>query len=151
MGYIRLPTKEESGVGSVFTDIVVANKNDLILATAELLAHGEVRRVRVPDVLVDTGATTLCLPRATIAALGLSPKRRIVVRTASGEVETELFEQAELTVAGETATVECVALPDGSQPLLGVIPLEMMGLEPDLTRHMLRVLPHDTRDTYIHA
>ena len=150
MGYLRLPTREESGVGSVFTDIAVANKSDLVLAAAGTIDESAVRRASVPDVLVDTGATTLCLPRSTIVALGLPLKRRIVVRTASGEVETELYEQAELTVAGETATVECVALPDGAPPLLGVIPLEIMGLEPDLTRHMLRVLPHDTRDTYIH-
>ena len=147
---MRLPTREESGVGSVFTDIAVANKNDLVLAAARNLRDSEVRRATVLDVLVDTGATTLCLPRSLIVELGLPLKQKIVVRTASGEVETELYEQAELTVAGETATVECVALPDDAPPLLGVIPLEMMGLEPDLTRRMLRVLPNNTRDTYFH-
>ncbi|MGB4862952.1 MAG: hypothetical protein WBO97_10865, partial [Tepidiformaceae bacterium] len=65
------------------------------------------------------------------------------------EIETELYEQAELTVAGRTGTVECVALPDGSRPLLGVIPLEVLGLEPDLSKHILRVLPTDTKDSYI--
>ncbi|MGB4862749.1 MAG: aspartyl protease family protein [Tepidiformaceae bacterium] len=146
--YIRLPSREESGVGSVFTEITVTNKRDEILAEAGHLPPASVRRVRVPNVLVDTGATTLCLPRSVIVELGLPLKRKIMAATASGEIETELYEQAELTVAGRTGTVECVALPDGSQPLLGVIPLEMLGLEPDLTKHNLRVLPADTKDSY---
>lgn len=146
--YIRLPSREESGVGSVFTEITVSNKRDENVAEAGHLAAGAVRSIRVPNVLVDTGATTLCLPRKLIAELGLPLKRKITAATASGDIETELYEQAELTVAGRTGTVECVALAEGSQPLLGVIPLEMLGLEPDLTKHVLRVLPADTKDSY---
>lgn len=135
-------------MGSVFTEIAVTNKRDEILAEAGYLPRASVRRVHVPNVLVDSGATTLCLPRNVIMELGLPLKRKIMAATTSGEIETELYEQAELTVAGRTGTVECVALPDGSQPLLGVIPLEMLGLEPDLTKHNLRVFPADTKDSY---
>ncbi len=146
--YIRLPSREESGVGSVFTEITVSNKRDENVAEAGHLEARAIRSIRVSNVLVDTGATTLCLPRDLIAQLGLPLKRKITAATASGDIETELYEQAELTVAGRTGTVECVALAEGSQPLLGVIPLEMLGLEPDPTKHMLRVLPADTKDSY---
>jgi hypothetical protein len=33
--------------------------------------------------------------------------------------------------------------------LLGVIPLEMLGLEPDLQSQTLRVLPSETVNTYL--
>ena len=138
-----------SGMGTVFADIVVSNKRDEILAEAGHLAASAIRREPIEQVLVDTGASTLCLPRDVIERLGLPVKRTVVAITATGEVETTVHEQANLSVAGRSGVVECIALPEGSRPLLGVIPLEMLGLEPDLATHTLRVLPDDTKDSYI--
>lgn len=39
----------------------------------------------------------------------------------------------------------------GSEPLLGVIQLEMLGLEPDLQNQRLRLLPRSGRRTYLMA
>jgi predicted aspartyl protease len=138
-------------MGQVFTEIEVANYRDVILERAASLGRPEVRRVRVQRALVDTGATTLSLPSDLIAELGLPLKRRVVALTASGDIETGLYELAEIAVSGRRAVVECVELPAGSQALLGVIPLEMLGLEPDLRTRTLRVLPDDTVDTYLHV
>lgn len=137
-------------MGQVFTEVEVANYRDVVLADASHSPSAPVRRVRVARVLVDTGASTLCLPADLIAGLGLPLKRRVVALTAGGDIETGLYELAEITVAGRSGVVECVELPVGSQPLLGVIPLEMLGLQPDLARRTLRVLPDDTTDTYLH-
>lgn len=137
-------------MGQVFTEIEVANYRDVVLADAPGSSSAAVRRVRVSRVLVDTGATTLCLPTNVVTELGLPLKRRVVALTAAGEIETGLYELAEITVSGRSGVVECVELPTGSQPLLGVIPLEMLGLEPDLRSRTLRVLPDDTIDTYLH-
>ena len=40
-------------------------------------------------------------------------------------------------------------LPAGENPLLGVIPLEDLGLEPDLKNQQLKVLPNQGKDTYL--
>jgi len=40
-------------------------------------------------------------------------------------------------------------LPGGSDPLLEVIPLEALGLEPDLKNQRLRVLPISSSETYL--
>jgi len=138
-------------MGSVYADIRIANGEDEALVRRGLLPASDVRRLELPGVLVDTGALTLCLPRDVIESLGLPLKRRVLALTANGELETTLHELAALTVAGRSGIVECLALPVGSRPLLGVIPLEMLGLEPDLLRQSLRVLPDDTHESYILA
>ena len=74
-----------------------------------------------------------------------------MVTTATGDEELELYQDAKIELEGRSGTFECIALPDGSTPLLGVVPLEMLGLEPDLQNQRLRVLPDAGRDTYMLA
>ncbi|MGH9852718.1 MAG: aspartyl protease, partial [Blastocatellia bacterium] len=50
---------------------------------------------------------------------------------------------------GREGTFECLELPGGKRPLLGVIPLEAMGIEPDLRSQSLRLLPLTEQDTYL--
>jgi hypothetical protein len=149
--YIRISSPEADGLGGVLTDIVVLNGSDRTLAEYGHRPPESVRRIEARQIVVTPDATTLCLPKAMIELLGLRSKGRVMAETASGETETELFSGAYLVVAGREALVECVALPDGSQPLLGTIPLAIMGLEPDVATHELCLLPFDTSDTYIRA
>ena len=143
--------KPEGGVGQVFTDLVVSNNKDENLAEDGHLDASQVRRIELSEVLVDTGATVLCLPRPLIERLGLPLKDRVVATPAGGFLETEVYTQAIVRIGDRSALVDCLALPDEARPLLGVIPLEAMGLEPDTTHHVLRVLPNNTKDTYILA
>jgi hypothetical protein len=53
------------------------------------------------------------------------------------------------TVEGREGIFNCIELPEGSDPLLGLIPLEDLGLEPDLVNQKLRVLPVEGKDTYL--
>jgi clan AA aspartic protease len=138
-------------MGSVFTDIEILNHEDEILARNGHIDPGAVRRLHLANVLVDTGANVLCLPKSLVEQLGLPLKERVVASTASGEIETEVFAEASLRVAGRETVAECLALPEGVRPLLGVIPLQLMGLEIDIHKHELRVLPNDSKDTYIFA
>ncbi|GMV85979.1 MAG: hypothetical protein AMXMBFR80_18340 [Dehalococcoidia bacterium] len=62
-----------------------------------------------------------------------------------------MHDHATIAVEGREGVSECLAVPDGARPLLGVVPLEMLGLEPDLVKQQLRLLPDDTLDTYILA
>lgn len=138
-------------VGKVVTEIVIVNRVDEALAERGLRPAETVPRVQLSGVLVDTGATTLCLPIDVVRRLGLSQVDEVSVATASGEARVPLYQDAKITVEGRTGTFECLALPEGSPPLLGVIPLEMLGLEPDLQNQRLRILPDTGRDTYMLA
>ncbi len=142
---------KERRVGKVLTEITVTNRVDEALASRGVIGPAEVRSLTLEGVLVDTGATTLCLPQEVIDALGLEVLRETVVATATGTATMPLYEDAKITVMGRTGTFECLALGTGSEPLLGVIPLEMLGLEPDLQNQQLRVLPDRGRNTYMLA
>lgn len=136
-------------VGKVVTSVTVTNRVDEGMAARGAITADKVRSLSITDVLVDTGATTLCLPIGMIRELGLPLLRSMTVTTATGDEELELYQDAKIELEGRSGTFECIALPDGSTPLLGVVPLEMLGLEPDLQNQRLRVLPG--RDTYMLA
>jgi hypothetical protein len=57
----------------------------------------------------------------------------------------------ELTVEGRSGTFDCLELPGGETVLLGVLPLEELGLELDLQNHRIIVLPDTGQDTYLNA
>jgi predicted aspartyl protease len=109
------------------------------------MAADEVRRLSIADVLVDTGAMSLCLPIDIVQRLGLPKLRDVMVTTATGDGALELYDYARIENAGRSALFDCVALPVGSVPLLGVLPLEALGLEPDLLNQRLRLLPETGR------
>jgi clan AA aspartic protease len=138
-------------VGKVETTLTVINRGDEVMAQRGAMDEERVRTLSITNVLVDTGATTLCLPIELIRELGLPLLRSMAVTTATGDEELELYQDAKIELEGRSGTFECIALPDGSTPLLGVVPLEMLGLEPDLQNQRLRVLPEAGRDTYMLA
>jgi len=57
--------------------------------------------------------------------------------------------QRHLEIEGREGTFDCLELPEGVDPLLGVIPQEQLGLEPDLQNQQLRLLPATPKDSYI--
>ncbi len=138
-------------MGKVHTQLTITNRIDEALADRGALPADSVRYITLDDVLVDTGATTLCLPQDMVDALGLELLEEVSVATATGVTTARVYEDAKLSLYGRTGTFDCIALPEGTQPLLGVIPLERLGLEPDLQNQRLRVLPDHGRQTYILA
>lgn len=136
-------------MGRVTAEITVTNRADEIRVSNRLIEYDEVRNVILSDVLVDTGATLLCLPADVIERLGLEYKETIQVETATGVADLRIFRDAHLEVCGRDDTFQCLELPAGAMPLLGQIPLEGLGLEPDLRRQRLRVLPMDEHSTYV--
>lgn len=138
-------------VGKVVTSVRVTNRGDELRANDGAIPRGDIRTLVLPDVLVDTGANTLCLPADLVAELGLPLMRTVEVVTASGIERMSLHRDALLTVEGREAAVECLSLPTGSPPLLGVIPVGAMGLEPDLKDQRLRLLPETGRESHFTA
>jgi predicted aspartyl protease len=111
-------------VGKVLVAAVIENLEDRFKADAGALSPEEVRRVDVPDALVDTGAVMLSLPKRLITRLGLKPFRTRRVRTVGRIVETSIYSAARLTVEGREFTGDVAEVPDDCPVLIGQIPLE---------------------------
>src|SRR5436853_619502 len=71
-----------------------------------------VRAADVPDALVDTGASTLSVPRRLVAQLGLKPLRSREAPTSAGPVTLQVYGTVRLTVQGRDCTCDVVEIPD---------------------------------------
>ena len=141
----------ERQVGKVTTSIQITNHADEVRASDGTIPLSSVRTVALDEVLVDTGATLLCLPESLVTRLGLRFVEEVTVLTAAGPTTARIYEDARITLYGRTGTFDCIALPEDTEPLLGVLPLERLGLEPDLQNQRLRVLPDHGRRSYMLA
>jgi predicted aspartyl protease len=124
----------------------VTNRLDRAAVADGRLTPERVRSVALTGVLVDMGATMLCLPADVIERLGLEFKEDIPVVTAEGPAWHRLFWDAVVEVEGREGLFECMEVPAGTSALLGQLPLERLGLEPDLENRRLRPVP---REPYI--
>jgi hypothetical protein len=138
-------------VGKVYTELTITNHRDEIRADDGTIQTSQVRTITLRDVLVYTGASTLSLPQPMIARLALTPSREVDVQTAKGISRAMLYSDARLTVLGRSATFECLELPEEAVPLLGVLPLETLGLELDLQQETLLARPETGRGTHVTA
>jgi clan AA aspartic protease len=137
-------------MGKIITTLVITNRTDEAIATRGGMAKDQVRVVELNNVLVDTGATTLCLPADVIECLGLELLREVDVETAAGISKARIFQDAKISLLGREGTFECLELPPGGRsPLLGVIPLEALGIELDLQKQVLKILPISPTQTYL--
>ncbi len=138
-------------MGKITTRLTITNRLDQGLAARGGLSPDAVRSVTLDDVLVDTGATTLCLPSDIIARLGLAVNREVTISTATSVGTAHLFDDARIELLGREVTVEALEIPEGRQPLLGVIPMEALGVELDPHKQEIRLLPSSGVDTYYTA
>ncbi|MEG4008954.1 aspartyl protease [Microcoleus sp. Pol11C1] len=145
-----LPNLQEKQMGQVITTITVTNRIDLVMAERGFIGAEEVRCVTLDNVVVDTGATLLSLPAPIISQLGLKQVGERDVETSAGIKKGRIFADAQIIVEGREGRFDCLELPEGvSAVLLGVIPMEELGLEPDLKNRQLRVLPMNNKQTYL--
>ncbi len=135
-------------MGIITITITVTNLVDEILAERGFIPNEQVRSITLNNVLVDTGATRLCLPADIINQLGLPLSGEIEVKTAAGVIKARLFKRVTLTVEGRKGEFTCVELPGGEDALLGVIPMEELGLQPDVINQRLILLPETGKNTY---
>jgi len=136
-------------MGKIHTKLMVINNIDETLFKKHYIKKEEIRKIELPDVLIDTGATTLALPKKMIAQLDLEFMKTVAVSTATGISERKIFQNVKVRLMERETICECIELPDDAQPLLGVIPLEAMGVELDLQSQKLKLLPYDLLSTYI--
>ena len=145
-----LPNLQAKQMGQVITTITVTNFIDLVMAERGFIAAEEVRSVTLDNVVVDTGATLLSLPAPIIRELSLKQVGERDVEASAGIKKGRIFAGAQIIVEGREGRFDCLELPEGvSAVLLGVIPMEELGLEPDLKNRRLRVLPMNNQQTYL--
>ncbi|MEH2077470.1 MAG: aspartyl protease family protein [Nostoc sp.] len=149
MGKLVLPNLQGKQMGQVIVTLTVTNRIDRVLAQRGFISAEEVRSYILDNVLVDTGATLLCLPASVISQLGLIQGGEAQVETAAGVQQGRIFRDVELSIGERQGTFDCLELAEVPYALLGVTPMEVLGLEPDLKNRKLQVLPMNSEQTYL--
>jgi len=127
----------ESTMGRVTTAVKIENLFDLLAIQRGLIPESEARRIDVAEALVDTGASTLSLPRSMIEKLGLTLVRTRKAVTSAGVVEINMFGTVRMTIDGRDCVSDVVELPEECPMLIGQIPLELLDFVVDVARHRL--------------
>lgn len=84
----------------VTTSINITNQIDLTLAERGFIPEEQIRSITLNDMLVDTGATRLCLPKNIILELELPLQRKADVKIATGVEKVRLFKMLNLSTEG---------------------------------------------------
>jgi predicted aspartyl protease len=124
-------------MGRVTVAATIENLGDLYMVEKGVLPADQVHRIEVSHALVDTGGTTLLMPKTLIERLALIPFRTRVARTSAGLVTFQVYGAARLTVQGRECQVDVVELPEGSPVLIGQVPLELVDFVVDPAHNCL--------------
>lgn len=91
--------------------------------------------------LVDTGATDCFVPAKHLRAIGIRPESKRVYELVDGsEIALEIG-IARIEFMGEIVGATIIFGDDEAEPLLGVTPLESVGIEVDPRSQRLKRLP----------
>ncbi len=71
------------------------------------------------------------------------------METTAGVKPGRIFRDVELCIGDRLGTFDCLELIEVNYALLGVTPMEILGLEPDLKNRNLRLLPMNSEQTYL--
>jgi clan AA aspartic protease len=124
-------------MGRVAVLAVVESLEDVYRLHRGEIAAEQVRRVEIPDALVDTGATGLSLPQKLVQQLGLLPIRTRRAVTTAGVREMPTFGAVRLTINGRDCVCDVTEVDDACPVLIGQVPLELMDLIVDPGRRQL--------------
>jgi predicted aspartyl protease len=124
-------------MGRVLTEATIENLEDLWAAKRGLVSPEDVRRIVVPDALVDTGATLLSLPRRLIGRLGLAKTGTKRITSSTDRGEASMYEAVRLTIRDRTCTMDVMEVSDDVPVLIGQLPLEHLDLVVDLRSRSL--------------
>lgn len=91
---------------------------------------GPTGRSEVLELLVDTGATFVVVPRELAKRLELRSTRTVPLQVAGGRVEHWPFATVTVAIDGNEVVVHCVIAPEGPA-LLGAVALESLLLAVD--------------------
>jgi len=114
---------EPDTMGQVLTEATIESLKDLWKAQHGHLPPEDVRRITVPNALVDSGATFLSLPTRIIRQLGLAPVKARKVVSSTGIAEAMRYEAVRLTIQGRDCTMDVIEVPYSVPVLIGQLPI----------------------------
>ncbi|MGH7139098.1 MAG: aspartyl protease family protein [Pirellulales bacterium] len=117
---------ETETMGKVIATAKIENLVDVENREQGLLTPEQVRSILVTDALVDTGATTLLLPKRLIAQLGLRHYRTRESRGIGGSVQMPMYSAVWLTIEGRECALDVGEIDDSFPVLIGQVPLELL-------------------------
>jgi clan AA aspartic protease len=117
---------ETETVGKVIVSAKIENIGDLEDVYKGRISLDQVRRLELDDALVDTGASTIAMPKQLIDQLGLKLLGQRQARTANGMATFGKYSTVRLTVQGRDCALDVAEVADGCPVLIGVIALEML-------------------------
>lgn len=117
---------ETETMGRVTIPAKIENMAELLLVYKGQLTDDQVHRIEVSEALVDTGATSLSMPKSLIDQLGLVPLRSRTARTSAGLATFNIYGAVRLTIQGRECTIDVVEVPEECPVLIGQVPLELL-------------------------
>ncbi|MXV79440.1 MAG: hypothetical protein F4X58_10615 [Chloroflexi bacterium] len=128
-------------MGEIFVEIVLENIEDRSDARRGLIAEEAVRRETVQAV-ADTGAMMLALPEDLVTRLGLSIVDSITTTYADGRRgELPVSDALSIRIGDRRMATECIVVPEGAEPLVGVLVMERLDLVADPVNRTLGPRP----------
>ena len=118
-------------MGRVAVPAIIESLEDVYRVHRGELPVDRIRRVEVAEALVDTGATSLGLPRHLVEQLGLIPIRTRRAVTTVGVREVPTYGAVKLTVQGRDCVCDVTEVDDACPVLIGQVPLELLDLVVD--------------------
>lgn len=128
---------ERQPMGTVLVTAKIENLVDVENREQGRLQPDQVRSVVVDDALVDTGATTLLLPKKLVAQLGLRHYRTRESRGIGGAVQMPMYSAVWLTIEGRECALDIGEIDDSFPVLIGQVPLELLDLVVDCNSQRL--------------
>jgi clan AA aspartic protease len=122
----REANMENAVMGKVLVRAKIENMEDLVCVFRGLIKPEEVRTLEVTDALVDTGASTLLIPKRLISQLGLRYLRTRPAQGLGGSLQVPIYSVVRLTIEGRECSLEVGEIDDKFPVLIGQIALEMM-------------------------
>jgi predicted aspartyl protease len=117
---------ENATMGRVVVSAKMENIADCVEVMRGTKKPEEIRTLVVDDALVDTGATTVSMPKRFITQLGLLPLRSRPARTAAGSRMVQIYGGVRLTVQERECNCDVQEVADDCPVLIGQVPLELL-------------------------
>ncbi|WEK37077.1 MAG: hypothetical protein P0Y53_06150 [Candidatus Pseudobacter hemicellulosilyticus] len=112
-------------------EIELINAADESAAAGQRIAESAIRRIKAAA-LVNTGARRLCINELIQSYLQLPMVDRQLFLLGNGELRRyPVVTGLRIACMGHTLFSDAIVLPGDAEPLLGILPLKAMGLDPD--------------------
>lgn len=126
-----------NSMGKVLVAAKIENLVDVENREQGRLPAEQVRSVMVEDALIDTGATTLLLPKRLVERLGLRHFRTRESRGIGGPVQMPMYSAVWLTIDGRECALDVGQIDDSFPVLIGQVPLELLDFVVDCENQRL--------------